>query len=197
MPSFARAVEKGKQSTSQMKTSTSVIPKNSMQATLINKQSSTFPSDNQFEYMIREAVQKENNQEISRSQKSQNNTDWIKVKPRRHRNFVVGQCNEAGTIQTVPKFVSLHVTRLHPNTKTSDLVDILKNKFPDVSCEVHASKYPDKYASMKITIRQENLKDAWKREVWPSGAIVSRFFAKKRVLTQQIDPQKQEFTHKQ
>lgn len=188
MPSFASAVEKGKQSTSHniMKTSTSAIPKNPIQPTSINKQYD-FQSDQfEFENVSRASSHTENNE---RNFKNQNNTDWIKVKPKRRRNFVVGQCNEAGTIQTVPKLVSLHVTRLHPSTKTSDLVGILKNKFPDVSCEVHASKYPDKYTSMKVTIRQEHLKEAWKREIWPSGAIVSRFFGKKRVLTQQVDPQ--------
>nr|CAI5820587.1 unnamed protein product [Callosobruchus analis] len=44
------------------------------------------------------------------------------------------------------------------------------------------------YASMKVNIRSDLLKDAWKKDVWPSGVVVSRFFVKRRIPPQQ-DPQ--------
>lgn len=115
--------------------------------------------------------------------------EWIRVKPKRRRKFMVGQNSDTGNIQTIPKFVSLHVTRLHPKTTPSDLENVLKDRFPDVSCEIHNSRFPDKYKSMKVNIRQENLKEAWQKELWPSGAIISKFFVRRRILSQQIDPQ--------
>lgn len=120
-----------------------------------------------------------------------NNSDWQTVEKRKSRRFVVGHNRDLSHIQTIPKYVSLHVTRLHPKTKPEDLQNVLKEKFSEVECELHNSKHPDKYASMKVTIRQDNFKDAWKRDTWPEGSIVSRFFTKKRMLPQienQADP---------
>lgn len=111
---------------------------------------------------------------------------------KKKRQFVLGQNDEVNrTIQTVPKFVSLHITRLHPSTKPEELQNMLRDKFPDVTCEPHVSKYPDKYASIKVSIRQENFKDAWNRNVWPAGSLVSRFLVKKRTWSltdRQADP---------
>lgn len=135
---------------------------------------------------IMEANQLNKMKENSTTKDGDNNTEWKYVKRKRNRQFVVGQNNNIGNITTVPKYVSLHVTRLHPQTKATDVLNILKDKFPGVSCEIHESRHPDKYVSMKVNIRQENLKDAWKKEVWPSGALVSKFFVKKRL--QQLDP---------
>lgn len=108
---------------------------------------------------------------------------------KRNRRYVVGKNDDNKTVTAVPKYTSLHVTRLAPNTKTEDLKMILINKFPEVTCEEHPSKQPSLYTSMKVTIKQENFREAWKREIWPNGALVSRFLAKKRVPeTVQRDP---------
>lgn len=83
----------------------------------------------------------------------------VKVKRRRDRKFVVGQNKDNEGIQGVPKFVSLHVTRLAPKTEPEELKQFLKDKFPEVTCESLVSKHPYMYKSMKVSISQENLKN--------------------------------------
>lgn len=108
---------------------------------------------------------------------------------KRNRRYVVGKNDDNKTVTAVPTYTSLHVTRLAPNTKPEDLKRILINTFPGVTCEEHPSKQPSLYMSMKVTIKQENVREAWKREIWPNGALISRFLAKKRVPeTVQRDP---------
>lgn len=108
---------------------------------------------------------------------------------RRGRKFMVGNNNETtNNIQTIPRYVSLHVTRLAPGTNPAVLQSILQPIFKDVKCEEHTSKHPEVYKSMKVTIRKEELQKAWKREIWPNGALIS-FFRTKRVLSNIPDPQ--------
>ena len=109
---------------------------------------------------------------------------WQKV-GRRNRRYVIGRNEADSGIQAVPKFVSLHVTRLSPNTKPEDLQNMLARQFPEVKCEEHTSKHPELYSSMKVTIKQENFHNAWRKEIWPNGAIVSRFLTRKRT---HLDP---------
>nr|CAI5858533.1 unnamed protein product [Callosobruchus analis] len=113
--------------------------------------------------------------------KSVAHSEWQQVR-RRSRRFLVGGNEDCSQIQAVPKYVALHVTRLAPGTKPEHLKAFLEPNFQDVQCEEHPSKRPDYYSSMKVTIKQEDFKCAWKREVWPAGAIVSKFFNKKRML---------------
>jgi len=84
-------------------------------------------------------------------------------------------------LQTVPKRVALHVSRLSQDTKPEDLRQILIKEFPEVLCETNQSKHPQLYASVKVTINQINFKKAWRKDVWPKGALVSRFVQKKRI----------------
>lgn len=134
-------------------------------------------------------------QSLNEDNKSEVSNEWQQQRSRQKRNrrFVVGGNSDANTdIQTVPKLISFHVTRLKPTTKPDDLKKMLVKEFPEVICEKHSSKFPDLYASMKVTIRQDNFKKAWRRDSWPDGALVSRFFVKKRMLSQaheQMDPQ--------
>lgn len=121
--------------------------------------------------------------EIQELSDSTDNDGWEKPKHRRNRRFVVGD-NISTDIQTVPKFISLHVTRLNPETQPDDFQKSLVDKFPGVMCEEHESKLPNVYKSMKVTIRQEHFKNAWRRDVWPSGALVSRFLTKRRIAPQ-------------
>lgn len=105
----------------------------------------------------------------------------------RGRQFLVGG-DDTNNILTVPKYISLHVSRLSPGTKPEDLKTFLISNFPEVTCEPHQSKHPDLYASIKVNIKKEHFANAWKIEVWPNGALVSRFFARKRTPTQELDP---------
>lgn len=116
---------------------------------------------------------------------------WQQVK-RRSRRFLVGRNEENDQVKAVPKFVSFHVSRLLPGTKPENLKSLLEHHFSEVTCEEHRSKHPEIYTSMKVTIKQEDLRNAWKKEVWPRGALVSRFFIRRRVLANQTDPQQED-----
>lgn len=111
---------------------------------------------------------------------------------RRRRRFVVGRNESTTSISTVPKLAYLHVSRLAPTTKPDDLKKMLSVTFPDVLCEAHPSKHPDIYTSVKVTIQQKDLKNAWRRDIWPLGAIVSPFFQKRRttsaIVASQVGP---------
>ncbi|KAG5883453.1 hypothetical protein JTB14_022101 [Gonioctena quinquepunctata] len=52
----------------------------------------------------------------------------------------------------------------------SDMVLFLEPNLPGVHCEMHQSMRPELYASVKVQIRQEDLRNAWKRE--RSGRMV-------------------------
>lgn len=140
-------------------------------------------------------------QSLSKMQEMQNlvqhnvaanrNDDWQVVK-RKSRRFLVGRNEDSrDQIQAVPKYVPLHVTRLVPGTRPDQLRKFLEPNFDGVTCEEHISKHPQLYSSMKVTVRQEDFKNIWKKEVWPNGVLVSRFFVKKRMPPNQEDPQTQ------
>lgn len=117
---------------------------------------------------------------------------WQLQKHRRNKRFVVGDNSECSKeLRAVPKYVSLHVTRMDPETKPEVMKTILEKEFPEVVCEKINSKYPELYSSFKITIKQENFKKAWRRDLWPQGSLVSRFFFKKGMPSQtqvRVDP---------
>ncbi|KAG5879347.1 hypothetical protein JTB14_003592 [Gonioctena quinquepunctata] len=61
---------------------------------------------------------------------------------------------------------------------------------PDVECEPHNSRKPEVYSSMKVTLKKQFLKQAWRSESWPSGALVS-FFGRRRTPTKEVGPHPQ------
>lgn len=132
---------------------------------------------------VMQARQRNLMEEIQHLEVKDKENEWLPVGPRnnRRRRFVIGRGVDSTNIKTIPKYRSLHVTRLAPNTKPEDLKNNLVDKFPEVTCEEIASKHPEIYASMKVTINQDNFKKAWNREVWPNGAVISQFFTKRRV----------------
>lgn len=77
---------------------------------------------------------------------------------------------------SVPKKSFLHVTRLHPATTVEDVVDNIKQQFPEAECVKMKSKFPDSYASFKVGVFQTHLADAMLPEIWPDGVLVSKFF---------------------
>lgn len=117
------------------------------------------------------------------------NTAWETQRSRRsRRRFLVGDNANAAEVKTVSKLVSLHVTRLHPDTSADSLKSVLISHFPEVLVEVLQSKYPKDYASMKVTISQDNYRHAWRKEIWPKGTFVSKFFIKKGLPQLAVDP---------
>ncbi len=126
-------------------------------------------------------------QELGHEKKKDQEGDWQSVKQRtrrRTRRFMVGLGENSMKVQAIPKYTSLHVTTLQPGTRTEDLERVPKEKFPEVKCELLQSKHPDIYTSMKVTISQDHYRQAWNREVWPNGALISQFFQKRRVPLQ-------------
>lgn len=107
----------------------------------------------------------------------ENENGWTEVRRNRpKRRFVIGGNNDnMKAIQTVPKMVTLHVSRLQPDVNINEFETLVKSKFSEAKCEPHVSRYPEVYSSVKVTIKQTNLKDAWKKEAWPEGALVSIF----------------------
>lgn len=103
-----------------------------------------------------------------------------KMQNTRRRRHVVGDNDLLTTIRGVPWFVSLHATRLDPVTKPEELKYWLFPEFPEVKCEPHSSKHSDCYASMNITIYQNNLNKAWMRDIWPVWGVISLFFQPQR-----------------
>lgn len=113
------------------------------------------------------------------SQPNQEN-EWVQVtgnkkKNRRQRTVVVGN-NSSMDVKGVPKHVTLHVYRLQKDTTSDSLSTLLKQHFPEVVCEGLTSRYPELYASFKVSIFASNFRTAMDPEVWPEGACVSRFF---------------------
>lgn len=115
---------------------------------------------------------------------------WSQVNRRKNRKFLVGNTDGPCEVETVPRLVALHVTRLKPATKPEDLKKFLEKSLAGVECHAHASKQPEIYGSMKVIIKRELLKDAWKREVWPNGALVS-FFVNRGMSATKLNPQSQ------
>lgn len=98
----------------------------------------------------------------------------------RGRRFLVGNNSDSGAIRAVPRLASLHVTRLSPGTSVDDLMGLLVAEFPEVNCVELQSRHPLVYKSFKVTVRQDSVRRAWKRELWPDGALVSRFMDGRR-----------------
>lgn len=114
---------------------------------------------------------------------SNQQNEWQEVtrRAKHKRRFVVGDNTDSmNVIQAVPKRVALHVTRLQPNVNLKDFERLMQTKFPEAKCEHHESRLPNVYSSVKVTIKQSSLKDAWRKEVWPEGALVSFFRNRKK-----------------
>ncbi|CAH0553616.1 unnamed protein product [Brassicogethes aeneus] len=55
-------------------------------------------------------------------------------------------------LKVVPKKSFVYVSRLEPNTQCEDIITYLNSKFPEITCESVESKFPQHYASFKITV---------------------------------------------
>lgn len=101
-------------------------------------------------------------------------------KPFHHKRRMIIGNNKDSAIKGVRKLVHLHVSRIDLNTSIIDLKNLLKNSFPEVSCESITPKYPNIYSSFKVTIFEDNFRKAMDPKVWPDGACISRFFQKRK-----------------
>lgn len=99
----------------------------------------------------------------------------------RRRKMIVGS-NKDSSIKGIRKFVHLHVCRIDLGTTASDLQELLKNSFSEVLCESIKPKYPNLYSSFKVSIFEENFRNAMNPKIWPDGACISRFFQKRTTM---------------
>ena len=103
---------------------------------------------------------------------------------RKRQRVIVGESEEnangVATLQTVPKFIDLHVYRLHPSTTEADVIGYLKPMFKEVLCETLPSKHPLQYSSFKVSLYSYNFSKAMDSTIWPKGACIDKFFQWKK-----------------
>lgn len=111
--------------------------------------------------------------------------EWKIVSKRRktrNRNMpVVGEIEHtvSSTLRAAPRKAHFHVYRLAPETTEENVIQHLKVKFPEVECQGLKSRYPDQYASFKVTVRSEFAQEIIKPSCWPRGACINKFFQRK------------------
>lgn len=122
-----------------------------------------------------------------RDKSNKENEEWSTVVKKRGANSnreqnkvrfqkkIIGN-NTSGNLKAVPKFVDIHVYRLHPETSGNALTGYLKSSFPEVICTQLVPKYEGQYASFKVSVYQNNFLKAMSADRWPEGACVSKFF---------------------
>lgn len=109
------------------------------------------------------------------------NEGWKDVRHKRRKPIVGTHIENNGTtLVGVPKMAVLHVSRLAPETTSEIMKNYLKSHFPEVSVETVNSKYPERYASFKISIYDRNFKSAMNPELWPRDCCVERFFFRRK-----------------
>ncbi|CAH1109638.1 unnamed protein product [Psylliodes chrysocephalus] len=86
----------------------------------------------------------------------------------------------------------LHSTNWDPQTSTEELTNYLQVIIPSLRLEKLNSRYPQEYASFKLSVPNSELNKIMKPEIWPSGVLINEFFPSKRLnqYTQQFNDQK-------
>lgn len=101
---------------------------------------------------------------------------------KKKRKPIVGT-SKTHNLHAVPKikFSHIHITRLSPETTTSDLENFFNGNIPNVSCEQLTSRKPEVYSSFKLTLPTEFLEKVLSPDFWPEGIAVNEFFTKRRL----------------
>lgn len=108
---------------------------------------------------------------------------WNLVQKQHSRKQRIIGNKQVSEIKTVPKFASIHVYRLHPDTTTEDVEGLLKPIFPELECEKLAAKHKNLYASFKVSVYNHNFSKAMEPSIWPMGAVVGKFFYPRQKAT--------------
>ncbi|KAG5895426.1 hypothetical protein JTB14_037585 [Gonioctena quinquepunctata] len=107
---------------------------------------------------------------------SRNREDWRTVLPRRNRNknrkgqMIIGDNKDSESVEAVPKFVDLYVTRMKTDTTKTSLSNLLKETFLEVIREQIKSIHPPIYSSFKVRILATKFKKAMEPKIWPHGS---------------------------
>lgn len=115
---------------------------------------------------------------------------WTVVERRSNRKTavkIVGKMNSGSgaALRVIPRKLHFFLSRLSPDTNSEDVVDFLKQDFPEVECQPLEVKFPGKYASFKVTVDAQNGEKLLDASIWPSGALVAEFFQPRRVKNRQ------------
>ena len=119
------------------------------------------------------------NSSSSTTTTSESWTDVVRKTHKGKRPIIVGKKTDVTSkdkLQGVPKFISLHVYSIAPDTEAVTVNDFLKPKFPEVIVEKLSSRNPSLYSSFRVDISGNNLEAALEANLWPSNACVRRFF---------------------
>lgn len=137
---------------------------------------------------VHEAVTNTKFQEIinlESNKVAETHNNWELVNRRRGRarkgrkhgdSAIVGTSELSGKLKSVPKTVSLYVTRLSPETSAADVGAQLMSRFPEIKAVEMPSKFPEIYKSFKVTLNRDNYEAVMAPEIWPAGVRVDRFF---------------------
>lgn len=98
-------------------------------------------------------------------------------KAKNTNSAIIGTSKEPTVkLKSVPRTVSLYVTRLSPETSTTNVVAQLVDLFPEVKAEEMPSKYPETYKSFKVTVYTDSYNAIMSPDIWPEGVRVDKFF---------------------
>lgn len=77
---------------------------------------------------------------------------------------------------TTTRYAHLHVYGLDPTTSDASITQHLKvNGITDIKLEKLKSKHPHNYASYKLSVPFEMLKEIKTSNFWPCGVKINRF----------------------
>lgn len=94
------------------------------------------------------------------------------------RKPIIG-CADSSDLKSIPKTAHVHVSRLDPSTKDTDIVDYVKSLVSQANCVKLVSRNPALYASFKLSVPLQEVHRIMDASVWPSGISVNRFFFKR------------------
>lgn len=128
--------------------------------------------------------------DLGSAEGTSDNDGWKTVNKNRRRNrardklvsrtasdcAIIGASQQSSKLKSVPKTVSLYITRLTPNTSAADIEEQLKERSPEAKAVEMFSKFPDIYKSFKVTINIDNYDSVMTPEAWPTGVRVDKFF---------------------
>nr|CAI5827518.1 unnamed protein product [Callosobruchus analis] len=73
----------------------------------------------------------------------------------------------------VPNMSYFHVSRVHPDTTQENMVEFLKDDFPEVVCDKISAKYPDLYSSFKVGLYATNAEKFLVASTWTTGTRIN------------------------
>lgn len=93
----------------------------------------------------------------------------------RREKLIVGRRKDCD-LKAAPKKAYLLVKRLSKNTTVDALKKYLMKDFPEVNCELLNNDFDTSNPRFKVCVDLENLEKIRDADIWPSGALITRFF---------------------